>query len=259
MNSTPSKTGFLARVKNIRLLPPKDSRFYGLFNEMADIIVEASRDLVKIFNAPINERQEIEAAIHAKFVKCGRIHDQVEALMHAAHQPPFERPEIMDLTHNLMRIVKYIKHAANRYVLYNFPTSDKEMRELAPIINNACQEIAAALKELPRNRKIDSYFDTITRYEIKADSIYHQGLGRRFAEIRQNRLDCEKMIDDLCAPEARACEKADLLNINRSLVQYTRHVAIFFILREVYVELEKASDVCTDVATCLKRMVSGNV
>jgi len=165
----------------------------------------------------------------------------------------------MELVRNLVRVSKYIKHAANRYFIYSFPTSDKEMRELAPVIHSACLEIAAALKQLPRNRNLDSYLNAINRFEIRADNIYHNGLKRRFAEIRQNRIDSQQMIENLRSLESAKASHIDLLNIDYSNVEYTRHVAIFFILREVYVELEKASDACTDVATSLKRMVSSNV
>lgn len=251
--------GLLAKIKNIRLLPPKDKRFYDLFNQMAEQNVLASDYLVKIFKAPEKERGEIEESIHSCFVRCSKISGQVEELLITAQQPPFERSEIMELVINLTRVIKFIKHAANRYVIYNFPTSDKEMRELAPVIHNSCLEIQTAIRELPHNRRLEAFYDTIVRYEIQADSIYHQGLGRRFAEIRQNRIDTEKMIDSLCGGNRDDCSPSELLSVDRSIVQYTRHVAIFFILREVYVELEKATDACTDVATSLKRMVTVNV
>ncbi|MEW6014692.1 MAG: DUF47 family protein [Candidatus Zixiibacteriota bacterium] len=259
MSTTEERRGLLKRVRSIRILPPKDSRFYNYFDELSGHLVEASEDLVKLFQAALNERDHLEEKIHSAFVRCSRISELIEELLHISQQPPFERTEIMELTRNLVRIIKYIKHAANRYVIYSFPTSDKEMRELAPVINSACVEIAAAIKQLPRNRNLDSYLNAINRYEVHADNIYHNGLKRRFAEIRQNRIDSEKMIEDFRSRDDAKSSHADLLNIDFSNVQYTRHVAIFFILREVYVELEKASDACTDVASSLKRMVAGNV
>ena len=259
MSASDAAKSLLSRAKNIRLLPPKDSRFYNYFDELAENIVEASQDLVRLFDASLPERSVLEEKIHSAFIRCSRISDLVEELLHIAQQPPFERNEIMELTRHLVRISKYIKHAANRYVIYSFPTSDKEMRELAPVIHHACAEIASAIKHLPRNRNLDSYLNAINRYEIHADNIYHNGLKRRFDEIRQNRIDSEEMIEKLRAPENAPAANLDLLTIDLSNVQYTRHVAIFFILREVYVELEKASDACTDVASSLKRMVSGNV
>jgi|GEM_PF-1435337 len=259
MNDSIVQNGLWSKIKNIRLLPPKDKKFYDLFNQMAEHNVQASGNLIELFKAPDNRRREIEELIHNDFIMCSKISNSIEELLRTSQQPPFERPEIMELTLNLTRVIKFIKHAANRYVIYNFPSSDKEMRELAPVIHNSCMEIKTAIKELPHNRQLSTFYNTIIRYEIQADLIYHEGLSRRFAEIRQNRIDAEKMIDSLSSGNPNDCSSSDLLAVDRFVVQYVRHVAIFFILREVYVELEKATDACTDVAASLKRMVSINV
>jgi hypothetical protein len=51
----------------------------------------------------------------------------------------------------------------------------------------------------------------------------------------------------------------ELVPIIRNNLQYTRHVAVFFILRQVYEELERSIDSCGEVAADLKRMVAENV
>ncbi len=259
MNDLIARNSLWSKIKNIRLLPPKDKKFYELFNQMAEHNVQASVNLIELFKAPDRDRREIEESIHNRFIMCTKVSNSVEELLRVSQQPPFERSEIMELTLNLTRVIKFIKHAANRYVIYNFPSSDKEMRELAPVIHNACLEIQNAVRDLPHNRRLSTFYNTITRFEIQADLIYHEGLSRRFAEIRQNRIDAEKMIDSLCSGNPEDCSFSDLLAVDRFIVQYVRHVAIFFILREVYVELEKATDACTDVAASLKRMVAVNV
>jgi uncharacterized protein Yka (UPF0111/DUF47 family) len=247
------------KAKNIRLLPPRDTRFYNLFNELAETLVEASDELILLFGAPPEQRHEIERKIRACSIKMTRAVDSVEELLRTAQQPPFNRTEISELAVNMTKVMKYIKHAANRYVIYAFPTSDKEMRELAPVIKNACVEIANAIKGLHKDRKLESYCRAVEQFEKQADDIYHQGLARRFSEIRQDRIDTERMIEKLTKDSCAGCGFADLLKVEMSSLQYTRHVAVFFILREVYVELEKASDACTDVTSCLRRMVSENV
>jgi uncharacterized protein Yka (UPF0111/DUF47 family) len=133
------------------------------------------------------------------------------------------------------------------------------MREMAPILKSACIEIRNAFNSLGHNRKVDVFCDAIDRMETHADTIYHQGLSRRFAEIRQNRIDSEKQIVNLTDSKELKVSHIELLNIDMANVQYIRHVAVFFILREVYVELEKAIDACTEVTDSLKRMVNRNV
>lgn len=247
------------KIRSISLLPPKDKRFYDLFNEMTDNLVEASGELIRLFDTPIQMRHEIEVKIHACSVRCNRVGNSIEELLLVAQQPPFDRADISDLVAKSMKVMKFIKHAANRYVIYNFPTSDKEMRELAPLINSACLEIAAAFKKLPGDRKLGSYCDAVEQFEFQADNVYHQGLSCRFAEIRQDRVDVENQISGLTDPSSEDPDKLALLAIDKSTVEYIRHVAVFFILRQVYAELERAIDACTEVTAALRRMVSKNV
>ena len=106
-----------------------------------------------------------------------------------AQQPPFERSELSQFRDDMIRAMKYINHASNRYVVYEFPSSDKEMRELAPLIYEACVEISKAIKSLSRDRNIEPYRLAVNQLEAKADDIYHEGLRRRFREIREDRAE----------------------------------------------------------------------
>jgi uncharacterized protein len=244
----------LKKLKNIRLLPPRDKEFYVLFDEMAGLTVESSNLLVRLFEAHRHERNEIEVKIATLLTRCDLLVDSVNALLRSAQQPPFDRSLINEFTDNLFRIMKYINHAANRYIVYDFPSSDKEMREMAPIIAEACSEITKAIKTLNRNRNFDPFYKAVDRLEGQADDIYHEGLRRRFHEIREDRARIETHIHNVS--NDATCK--EILPIIMANVEYTRHVAVFFALRQVYAELERSIDACTDLTATLKRMVTGN-
>jgi uncharacterized protein Yka (UPF0111/DUF47 family) len=243
------------KVKNIRLLPPRDKEFYVLFSELADTLVKASNLLVVLFDASQQERDETEVRISNYLTRCGQISESIAELLRTAQQPPFGRAEISDFSDGSLRIIKYIHHAANRYVVYDFPSSDKEMRELAPIIVEACKEIAKAVESLQKNRNIDPFYRAVDILEDRADVIYHEGLRRRFHEIRQDRIELEQQLNQISSKASIE----ELRNLIKDNVEYTRHTAVFFILRQVYAELERAIDACTDLMVILKRMVSTNV
>ncbi len=244
----------LKKIKNIRLLPPRDKEFYELFREMADTLVKASNMLVTLFEVSQQERDETEVKIGNYLTRCGQIAESLTELLRTAQQPPFGRAEISDFSNGALRIIKYIHHAANRYVVYDFPSSDKEMRELAPIIAEACKEIAKAVGTLDRGRNIDPYYKAVDILEDRADVIYHEGLRRRFHEIREDRTDLEQQLNSISDKPS----SEDLLSLISDNVEYTRHVAVFFILRQVYAELERSIDACTDLMGNLKRMVTSN-
>lgn len=243
---------YFKKIRNIRLLPPRDREFYDLFNEMTALAVESSQALVKLFEAQRDERDETEVRIATYLTRSDQVADSINALLRIAQQPPFDRSLITEFSDNTFRIMKYINHAANRYIVYDFPSSDKEMREMAPLIAEACSEIAKAVKTLERNRNLDPFVKAVERLETKADEIYHGGLRRRFREIRTDRDRIMVNIDHF--PADGSCK--ELMPILSANVEYTRHVAIFFALRQVYAELERATDACTDLTATLKRMVT---
>ncbi len=246
---------YLKRLKNIRLLPPKDKEFYKIFDEMAANVLNASELLIKLFEAKPHERPEVEIGIATRVTRCDVMASSLENLLRAAQQPPFGRAEISEFSDGATRIVKYINHAANRYMVYDFPSSDKEMREMAPLIREACAEIVRAVNSLHKNRQLEPFTRAIDTLEGKADEIYHGGLRRRFREIREDHAHLHVQIKQV-SPEATCL---DLLPIIQANVEYTRHVAVFFALRQVYAELERAIDACTDLSAILKRMVATNV
>jgi uncharacterized protein len=243
------------KIKNIRLLPPRDKEFYKLFDETVDNLIDASSMLVKLFHSPVAERPVISRKIETSLTHCNRINESIEDLLNRSQQPPFDRSEISQFNDDTFRIMKHINHAANRYVIYDFPTSDKEMRELAPIIHQACEEIAKAVKSLPHDRRIEPYFRAVDRLETQADEIYHEGLRRRFHEIRTDRINLENLIKSI----EDAGHTGNLLPVIKANVEYTRHAAVFFILRQVYEELERSIDACTELTGTLRRLVAENV
>jgi uncharacterized protein len=245
----------LKKIKNIRLLPPRDKEFYKLFDETVDNLIDASSMLVKLFHSPVAERPVISRKIETYLTHCNRINESIEDLLNRSQQPPFDRSEISQFNDDTFRIMKHINHAANRYVIYDFPTSDKEMRELAPIIHQACEEIAKAVKSLPHDRRIEPYFRAVDRLETQADEIYHEGLRRRFHEIRTDRINLENLIKSI----EDAGHTGNLLPVIKANVEYTRHAAVFFILRQVYEELERSIDACTELTGTLRRLVAENV
>ncbi len=243
------------KIGSWRLLPPRDQEFYKLFDEMAHSIVEASGYLIELFDAELADRPQIVAKITACVTRCNQVSESLANLLQVSQQPPFDRNDISLMSDHILQVMKYIKHAANRYTIYDFPSSDKEMRELAPIFHEACQQIERAVHTLPKGRDIAPFCNAINKLESKADNIYHEGLHRRFKEIRRDRTGLEEKI----AAAEKNESAGSLLPIIKHNVEYTRHVAIFFILRQVYAELERGIDCCTDVAAALSRMVSENV
>lgn len=248
-------SGILSRIKRMRLLPPRDQEFFSLLEKLADCAAEASHWLTELFTGDSRHGQEVATRIETCLTRCMQIESSIGDLLLRAQQPPFARNEIGQFANDTLRIVKFINHAANRYVIYDIPSSDKEMRELGIIIKEACEQVVDAVRSLRRDRNIEPYSRAVDQLETKADDIYHGGLRRRFQEIRSDRSILEERINE--TPKTADAEA--VITLIAANVEYTRHVAVFFILRQVYAELERAIDACTEATDTLKRMVSDNV
>lgn len=247
--------GLFGRLRRMRILPPRDEEVYSHFERLSDTVAEAAFLLTELFGAESRNGQELAYQIENCLTKCLQLGESVADTLARAQQPPFARSDVAQFANNCVSIVKYINHAANRYVIYDIPSSDKEMRELGAIIREAGDHIVEAVKSLRKDRKIEPFSRAVDQLETRADEIYHGGLRRRFQEIRGDRSDLETRL--LSAPKTADTQAiVELISAN---VEYTRHVAVFFILRQVYAELERAIDSCTDATDTLKRMVAENV
>ena len=243
------------RLRRMRILPPRDEEVYSHFERISDTVAEAAFLLTELFNPERRNGQELAYQIENCLTRCSQLNESVEDTLARAQQPPFSRSDISQFANDCVHIAKFINHAANRYVIYEIPSSDKEMRELGAIIREACEHIVQAVKSLRRERRIDAFSRAVDQLETRADEIYHGGLHRRFQEIRSDRSNLESRIQKTPA----TAEPQAILDLISANVEYTRHVDVFFILRQVYAELERAIDSCTDATDTLKRMVADNV
>lgn len=250
-----SPNGLLERLKRVRILPPRETEFYNLMERISDSATDASFWLTELFGAEHKRGEEIATTIENVMTRCLSQEKELSDLLGRAQQPPFARSEIAQYGADMVKIVKFINHAANRYVIYDIPSSDKEMRELAGIIREGCEQLVEATKGLRKDRHLGPFVRAIDELETRADQIYHGGLRRRFQEIRADRSSLETRINE--TPRTADCET--VLSLISANVEYTRHVAVFFILRQVYAELERAIDSCSEAVDTLQRMVAENV
>ncbi len=69
----------------------------------------------------MSDRQVIGKKIETCLTTCNRINESIEDLLNRSQQPPFDRSEISQFNDDAFRIMKHVNHAANRYVIYDFP------------------------------------------------------------------------------------------------------------------------------------------
>jgi uncharacterized protein Yka (UPF0111/DUF47 family) len=198
-------------------LVPKDKKFFPLFNEMTDVLVQIASNLNQAVNAPFEERE-------ALFILIDELEQKEEQLTHKAHLSlsvsfitPFDREDVYTLTKNIDDVAGCIRGAASKIRLYNVEKMTKPIKKLTELNLEASiliREGVKASKNLKKLKTITNACEKINKLEHKSDEIF------------------EKAVFELFEMETDA----------KKIMKY----------KEVLSGLEKATDRCKDVANVLE-------
>ena len=196
------------------LLIPKDITFFDLFDQQAVIVKEAAHQLSTLtedFTNIKEKRNAIEALEH----KGDQITHGIYEHLNRTFITPLDPEEISRLASTLDDVLDCIDGATEKMLYYNIENTDAHMIELAKLIHMSTVEIESAVKAI-RSIKDPKYIE------------------ERCIEV--NRL--ENLADDVLA-----------LAIT-DLFKTSDAIAIIK-LKDIYEQLETATDHCEDVANVL--------
>ena len=198
---------------------PKEHGFFDFFERHAHKTVEGAKEFYAMAS---NERDVVEAAKRIKEIEHETdviTHHCVEAL-HKTFITPLERDDIYRLITRMDDIMDYVEAASERIALYEIRVMTDESRALAEVLVRATEEVERALRGLRdmrhAERIIKSCID-INRMENEADEILRAAVARLFKE-----------------------EKDPITVIK---------------WKEIYENLENATDRCEDVANIIEGVV----
>ncbi len=200
----------------LRFMMPRENEYFDLFEASAQNIVKAARKLQELINNWDNN--DVIAAEITEIEHIGdTITHQIIEHLNRSFVTPFDREDIALLAHSLDDITDFIQSTSDYMMLYKIETPGRKARELAEVLLQSAIEIE---KTIPLLRKPNEYKPIlahcveINRLENVADLIFRSAIGELF-------------------------EKAG--NI-RDIIKW----------REIYENLETATDRCEDVANALE-------
>lgn len=164
-------------------LLPKDKKFFPLFDQACDNMVETARAL--------------EAALKADSVTRLQSHERIDllekqgdeithAIMHEAGMTfivPFDREDITALAHSIDDVVDYIYGTSKRIDLYKIHQIHPAMIRLAEVITLSAIELQQAIKSLRSIRgygKVRMHLQKINQYENEADKLMNDTIAAMF-------------------------------------------------------------------------------
>jgi predicted phosphate transport protein (TIGR00153 family) len=199
-------------------LLPSNTSFFDFFERHAALTVQGCQQFVDLTRGGDIEKlaKRIKEIEHETDVIT---HGCVEAL-HKTFITPIERDDIHRLITRMDDVMDYVEAASERIALYEITTMTTEIQEMARVLVESSQEVESALKGL-RNMKnardiLRKCID-INRLENEADSILRNAVARLFKE-----------------------EKDPITVIK---------------WKEIYENVENATDRCEDVANIIEGVV----
>jgi len=194
-------------------LIPREEKFYEMFYEAAENIYQAAKLLTDLME---NFKDPAQRARQIKELESigDNITHQIIQKLNKTFVTPFDREDIHALTSALDDVLDWIEAASDRLVLFHLSEPPEEAGRLAHIILKSAEEIVKGIQSLRNINNVLRHCVEINRLENEADSVFREALARLFENGR------------------------DPITIIK--------------LKEVYEDLEVATDRCEDVANVLE-------
>ena len=198
---------------------PKNERFYVLLHDGARNLVDAAESLSDLVSYYENLQMKSEHITELEHNGDTITHDIVN-LLHKTFVTPIEREDIALLAERMDDVMDYIEGAATAMRIYKIAKPTERSREIADVVRLMTVKLEQAISHLREHRHLRDilpYCVEVNRLENVADDLYRKAI----AELFEN--------------ESSAAE----------IIKW----------REVYEQLEQATDRAEDVANVLEGIV----
>ncbi|MFN7973215.1 MAG: DUF47 family protein [Acidobacteriota bacterium] len=201
-----------------RLLP-RETSFFDFFDQHAALTLEGTREFLSIASTGANvvpKASRIKEIEHETDVITHRCVEE----LHKTFITPIDRDDIHRLITRMDDIMDFVEAAAERIALYELKEMTPELKDLADLLVRAVEEVKSAvsgLRDMKNAPQVVKHCIDINRLENEGDQILRNAVARLFRE-----------------------EKDPIVVIK---------------WKEIYENLESATDRCEDVANIVEGVV----
>jgi uncharacterized protein len=168
----------------MKIFMPKDRVFYSLFEQVADNVSVMGKALKDVVTEPdFDQRAANIARLEDLEHKNDELTHQIFTELGRNFITPFDREDIHYLASALDDICDYTFATAKKINFYKINPNDQGIQKMADLIEQGCDQIRNAVKEL-RNmkdmRKITDALVKVNSIENQADDIFDLSIDRLF-------------------------------------------------------------------------------
>jgi len=211
----------------LRLLLPKEERFFELFDRHANAVVGGAEALRALLDGGDGIQKNFETIIDREH-DADAITREVLTAIRRTFITPFDRDGIQDLTNAMDDSIDQMQKTAKTIMLFEVRAFTPQMKDMADNIVQCArlvQEAVPLLRSISENAtRLSAITEKVTRLEGEADDIHDEGLKELFKQ-----------------------QAANANSIS------------FFVAHEIYDHLEKCVDRFDDVANEIQSIVIDHV
>ena len=199
---------------------PRETSFFDFFEQHAALTIEGSKEFLSLVTTGANIPAKCRRISDIEHETDTITHRCVEAL-HKTFITPIDRDSIHRLITRMDDIMDYVEAAAERIELYELTVMTADVRDLADVLHRSTMQVEAAMRGLRHLKDPQSTLKLcidINRLENEADQILRRSVARLFKDSQDNPIHVIKW-------------------------------------KEVYENLENASDRCEDVANIIEGVI----
>lgn len=168
----------------MKIFMPKDRVFYSLFEEVAGNVSQIGKTLKMVINEPDFDKR---AALISKVEDIEHLNDdlthRVFTELGRNFITPFDREDIHALATALDDICDYTFSSAKKINFYKINPNDPGIQKMGDLIEQGCDLISTAVKELRNMRNMRNITDALVKVnsiENQADDIFDLSIDRLF-------------------------------------------------------------------------------
>jgi len=233
----------------------RDRFIYGAFENQAAAMVGAAKLLASMFER-IGDAPEIARQISDLEHQGDKVTHETVAWLHKTWLTPLDRSDIMSLSSVLDDVLDCTEAVSERVVLFEIDEVPEDARRLSSVLVAACEAVEQAIKLLPnldRAREIVDLCVEINRLENQADALYSHALAGMYRQRKPGGVSTIPPPIVHCADPGPAPQslRGRAIPVDHGPLDVLKW-------RDIYDNLEAATDRCEDVANILEGIVLEN-
>jgi uncharacterized protein len=197
-------------------LVPRDTKFFDLFADMANNLLDGA----KLLKAILEDFQNVEARVqqlHDIEHKGDELTHSVLVKLHSTFITPFDREDIHALASAMDDVLDYLHAAGERLVMYKITAAPSQAIALAEVIIKQSTELQKAVAMLDKHDAVLDRCVEINRLENEADTLARTALAALF-DREKDPISLIKQKELIEVLETATDKAEDAANILESVV-----------------------------------------